>query len=76
MVYVILIVLGQFLNAPIGRSLRPEKMRPHVIVDSREFGKLADNPKVSLDDIRALDQWRDIVSEYVKDYVSLNQFVA
>ena len=47
-----------------------------VIVDSREFGKLADNPKVSLDDIRALDQWRDIVSEYVKDYVSLNQFAA
>lgn len=47
-----------------------------TIVDSREFGRLADNPKVSLADVRALDQWRDIIPEYVKDYVSLNQFAA
>jgi len=47
-----------------------------TIVDTREFGRLADNPKVSLDDIRALDQWREIISEYVKDYVSLNAFAA
>jgi len=47
-----------------------------TIVDSREFGKLADNPKVSLDDLRALDEWRDVIPEYVKDYVSLNQFAA
>lgn len=24
--------------------------------------------------VRALDQWRDVIPEYVKDYVSLNQF--
>ncbi|PIV83408.1 MAG: restriction endonuclease subunit R, partial [Nitrospirae bacterium CG17_big_fil_post_rev_8_21_14_2_50_50_9] len=42
-----------------------------AIVDSREFGRLADNPKVSLADVRALDQWREIIEEYVKDYVSL-----
>lgn len=47
-----------------------------TIVDSREFGKLADNPKVSLADLRALDEWRDVIPEYVKDYVSLNQFAA
>jgi len=47
-----------------------------TIVDSREFGRLADNPKVSLADVRALDQWREVIPEYVKDYVSLNQFVA
>lgn len=47
-----------------------------TIVDAREFGRLADNPKVSLADIRALDQWRDIIPEYVKDYVSLNAFAA
>lgn len=47
-----------------------------TIVDSREFGRLADNPKVSLADISALDQWRDVIPEYVKDYVSLNAFVA
>jgi len=47
-----------------------------AIVDSREFGKLADNPKVSLADVRALDEWRDVIPEYVKDYVSLNAFAA
>jgi len=46
------------------------------IVDSREFGRLADNPKVSLADVRALDQWREVIPEYVKDYVSLNAFSA
>ena len=47
-----------------------------AIVDSREFGLLADNPKVSLADVRALDQWREVIPEYVKDYVSLNAFAA
>lgn len=47
-----------------------------AIVDSREFGRLADNPKVSLADVRALDQWREVIPEYVKDYVSLNAFAA
>jgi type I restriction enzyme R subunit len=46
-----------------------------AIVDSREFGRLADNPKVSLADVRALDQWRDVIPEYVKDYVPLNHFM-
>ena len=45
-----------------------------AIVDSREFVRLADNPKVSLADMSALDQWREIIPEYVKDYVSLNAF--
>jgi len=47
-----------------------------TVVDSREFGRLADNPKVSLADVRALDQWREVIPEYVKDYVSLNAFAA
>jgi type I restriction enzyme R subunit len=47
-----------------------------AIVDSREFSKLADNPKVSIGDIKALNGWRDVIPEYVKDYVSLNQFAA
>jgi type I restriction enzyme, R subunit len=47
-----------------------------AIVDSREFGRLADNPKVSLSDIKALNGWRDVIPDYVKDYVSLNQFAA
>jgi len=47
-----------------------------AIVDSREYPKLADNPKVSLSDISALDKWRDLITEYVKDYVSFNAFAA
>jgi len=47
-----------------------------TIVDSREFPLLADNPKVSLADVLALDEWRDVIPEYVKDYVSLNAFAA
>jgi type I restriction enzyme R subunit len=47
-----------------------------TVVDSREFGRLADNPKVSLADIGVLEQWREIIQEYVKDYVSLNAFAA
>lgn len=47
-----------------------------AVIDAREFSRLADNPKLNLSDIRALKEWRDIISEYVKDYVSLNTFVA
>jgi type I restriction enzyme R subunit len=47
-----------------------------AIVDSREYGKLADNPKISLGDLKVLGEWLDIIPEYVKDYVSLNQFAA
>jgi len=47
-----------------------------TIVDSREFSKLADNPKVSISDIKVLNGWRDVIPEYVKDYVSLNTFAA
>ena len=47
-----------------------------TIVDLREYGKLADNPRVSISDIKALNGWREVIPEYVKDYVSLNQFAA
>jgi type I restriction enzyme R subunit len=47
-----------------------------AIVDAREFGRLADNPKVSISDIKELNGWRDVIPEYVKDYVSLNAFAA
>jgi len=47
-----------------------------AIVDAREFGRLADNPKISLGDIKALNGWRDVIPEYVKDYVPLNAFAA
>jgi hypothetical protein len=47
-----------------------------AIVDAGEFGRLADNPKVSLADLRTLGPWRGIITEYVKDYVSLDTIAA
>jgi hypothetical protein len=29
-----------------------------------------------MSDIKSLEGWRDVIPEYVKDYVSLNAFVA
>jgi len=46
-----------------------------ALIESGEFARLADNPKVSLADFKALDNWRDMIPEYVKDYVHLNQFM-
>ena len=47
------------------------------IIDSEEFTDLATNPVFSTRDFRAVPQrYRDIVPEYVKDYVPLNQFAA
>jgi type I restriction enzyme R subunit len=45
------------------------------IVETRQYGRFATNPKMSLDEYRALNGWRTIVPEYVKDYVSLNAFM-
>jgi len=45
------------------------------IIESKEFARLATNPKVSLADFRELNGWRTVVPEYVKDYVSLNAFM-
>jgi hypothetical protein len=41
-----------------------------------KFGRLTDNAKISIGDIKALNGWRDVIPEYVKAYVSLNAFVA
>jgi type I restriction enzyme R subunit len=45
------------------------------IVETREFNRLATNPKLNLSDYRSLNNWRDVIPEYVKDYVPLNQFM-
>ena len=49
--------------------------RVRDIIDSRQFTDLATNPYFSTHDFRAVPQrYRTLVPEYVKDYVSLNQF--
>jgi type I restriction enzyme R subunit len=45
------------------------------IIESRQFTDLATNPMFSTRDFRAVpEKYRVLVPEYVKDYVSLNQF--
>ena len=47
------------------------------IIESRHFTDLATNPVFSTRDFRAVPQkYRKLIPEYVKDYVSLNQFAA
>lgn len=45
------------------------------IVETKEYGRFATNPKVSLVDFKALNGYRDVVPEYVKDYVSVNTYM-
>ena len=47
------------------------------IIDMREFAALSTNPAFSMADLRQVPQdYRRRVPEYIKDYVSLNQFAA
>lgn len=47
------------------------------IIDSRQLTDLATNPIFSTRDYRAVpEKYRALIPEYVKDYVSLNQFAA
>ncbi len=47
------------------------------IIESRQFTDLATNPVFSTRDYKAVPaKYRTIIPEYVKDYVSLNQFAA
>jgi len=46
------------------------------IIESKDFTDLATNPVFSTRDFRAVpEKYRAMIPEYVKDYVSLNQFV-
>ena len=47
------------------------------IIENREYTGLATNPILSMQDLRAVPkEYRELVPEYVKDYVPLNQFAA
>ncbi len=47
------------------------------IIDNKTFAELATNPTLSLADFKAVpEKYRSLVPEYIKDYVSLNQFAA
>ena len=47
------------------------------IIDSRQFTGLATNAVFSTQDFRAVpEKYRNLIPEYIKDYISLNQFAA
>ena len=47
------------------------------IIDSGQYTDLATNPAFSIRDFRAVpEKYRKLIPEYIKDYVSLNQFTA
>ncbi len=47
------------------------------VIDTREFAALSTNPAFSMADLRQVPEaYRRSVPEYIKDYVSLNQFAA
>ncbi|MGH8624861.1 MAG: DEAD/DEAH box helicase family protein [Gammaproteobacteria bacterium] len=51
--------------------------RVRDIIESLQFTDLATNPEFSTRDFRAVpEKYRTLIPEYVKDYVSLNQFAA
>lgn len=45
------------------------------IINSKDFAELHVYPGFSMQEFKALNSWRDIVPEYVKDYVSVNQYM-
>jgi len=45
------------------------------IIKSGQFARLANNPKLTLAEFRALNGWREIVPEYVNDYIPLNTYI-
>ena len=45
------------------------------IIENKEYNRLATNPKVTIADLKDLEEWRDVIPEYVKDYVTLNTFL-
>lgn len=45
------------------------------IINKKQFADLNVYPGFSMQEFKALDSWRDIIPEYVKDYVSVNQYM-
>ena len=47
------------------------------IIETKELTQLATNPVFSTRDLKAVpEKYRTLIPEYIKDYVSLNQFAA
>jgi len=62
---------------PIKNFLKAYITDPEIreIVESKQYGRFATNPKITMQDFQELSDWREIIPEYVKDYVPLNAFI-
>lgn len=46
------------------------------IIDNKDFTELNVNPVFSIEDYKAVNKkWRQVIPEYIKDYVSIGQFI-
>lgn len=45
------------------------------IINKKVYGELDVYPGFGLQDFKALNSWRDVIPEYVKDYVSINKYM-
>ena len=51
--------------------------RLRIILDEKRYAELATHPTIRLEDIRKLGGvWLNVITEYIKDNVNLNQFAA
>lgn len=62
---------------PIRNYLKSYITDPEIrdIVETKEYGRFATNPKVTMKDFKELNGWREKVPEYIKDYVPLNVYL-
>lgn len=62
---------------PIKNFLKSYITDPEIrdIIETKQYARFATNPKVSMDDFKSLNGYREKIPEYVKDYVSLNAYL-
>lgn len=62
---------------PIKNYLKAYITDPEIreIAETREYSRFATNPKVTMQDFKELNGFREIIPEYVKDYVSVNAYM-
>ena len=61
--------IKNYLKAYVG----DEKFRN--IINNKDYAELNVNPSFTMAEFKALNGWREIVPEYVKDYIPLNAYI-
>ncbi len=63
---------------PIRNFMKAYISDPEIreIVDAKDFARLATNAKLTLEDLKSLNGWRETIPLYVKDYVPINTYLS